>query len=111
MAELLCELAPLLALKQHQGNKKHMSCILHLSSNQKRQLHQCQISSTASVASVIRKLDQLARSDIIQLHNTRLKSRLHDAAENHVRQHLQLAVSTQPAFPRQSVSNAHPLQR
>ena len=74
-------------------------------------MHQWKVSSRTSLISVIRKLDRYARSDIIQLHNTRLKSRLHDAAENHVRQHLQLAVSTQPAFTRQSVSNAHPLHR
>lgn len=54
------------------------------------------------MTSVIRKFDQHARFDIIQLHNTRLKSRLQDAAENPVRERLQLAVSTQPALTRQS---------
>lgn len=48
-------------------------------------MHQWKVSSITSLISVIRKLDQYARCDIIQLHNTRLKSRLHDVAENHIR--------------------------
>ena len=56
----------------------------------------------------MRKLVKDARFDIIKLRVARLKSRLHDAAENDVRQCLQVAVSTQPAFARQSVMYAHP---
>ena len=53
-AELPCELATLLALKQLEGSKK---CTHQLSSYQECQIHRWKVSSTTSATSVIRKLD------------------------------------------------------